>query len=68
MIGWENGVDKIENLILNPIMEKIREVRSRFEDILFQHVCIKLNETTHKLSKEALILQEGNMVTIEIRR
>ena len=65
MIGWENGVDKIENLILNPIMEKIREVRSRFEDILFQHVCIKLNETAHKLSKEALILQEGKLVTME---
>jgi ribonuclease HI len=64
VIDWTNGVNKIENLILNPIMEKITEVRSRFEDISFQHVFRELNKTADKLSKEALILQGGKLVTV----
>lgn len=41
---WANRVSKIGYLIPNPLMEKIREVRSRLDEILFQHVYRELNE------------------------
>jgi hypothetical protein len=39
-INWANGANKIEYLILNPIMENFREIRSRYEDI-FISACVQ---------------------------
>jgi hypothetical protein len=54
-----------QSLLLQPIIDKFKEVANLFEHVPFQHVCIELNEQAEKLSKEALSLQEGLLVTTE---
>jgi hypothetical protein len=53
--NWANGENKMENLLLLPIMDIIREVRNNFVDVYFQHVFRELDEKAYKLSKEALL-------------
>lgn len=64
IIDWAKGTNKLESLLLAPIIEKI-EVRNRFEMVSFQHTYRELNEKVSKIPKEALTLQEGPLVLSE---
>lgn len=58
VIDRANGKNKIENLIPNPIMERIIKVSSRLEDISFLNIYCELKDTVDKLSKD-LSLPQG---------
>lgn len=59
MVDWANNQGRIDNLMLEPIMNQFLEVKGKFEEIFFSHVYREFNTIADKLSKEALILQEG---------
>lgn len=57
VIDWEKHINKLESLLLTPIMEK-NEVRNMFEHVFFQHEYRELHEKFDKISTKALTLQE----------
>lgn len=59
---WANHQCCIRNLGLQVIMNLVQEVKASFDSILFTHVYQEFNSHADKLSKEALILQEGNLL------
>ena len=57
VIDWANlKYVKLENLVFNPILILIKELRSPFEYISLTHVFIELNSHANNLSKVVLIL------------
>jgi ribonuclease HI len=67
LMDWENGKNQITNMALSPIMELCLEKKKIFEEISFSHVYREFNYKADKLSKEALILQEGHLIEQEFR-
>jgi len=53
MVDWKNKKCRIENLVLEPIMNQVLEV------ISISHVYQEFNIIVDQLSKEALLLQDG---------
>jgi hypothetical protein len=65
--SWDKGVKKVENLILNLIMERVNEVRNMLEVIKLQYMYRELTNNVDKLFKEALSLHEGDLLTMELK-
>jgi hypothetical protein len=59
---WKEQAGKFNS---SSIIDKTSKVRNMLVSISFQHVFRELNEKADKLSKEALLLQEGLLVTAE---
>ena len=60
VIEWANPNHNIGNLHLKPFMNQIVEVKYNFHYISFTYLYREFNTNIENLSKDALLLQEGN--------
>jgi ribonuclease HI len=65
ILDWVNDKNSMENSVLQPLTEKLREVKNQFNSVSFHHMYRELNEFADQLSKEALTLHEGLVITSE---
>jgi hypothetical protein len=68
LIDWANSKCQITNLALRSIIQKILEVKSLFDHLAFSHIYREFNTKAYYLSKGALPLQEGSLLSQEFRR
>jgi len=62
-ISWCNNQCIISNLTLPPILDRVLEARSRFQNISFEHVYREFNSKADALLKKALLLEEGTQIS-----
>lgn len=59
--------NNISFLEMWPILDRIMEKKLIFEEVSFAHVYREFNHKVDQLSKEALILEEGCLLGLEIK-
>jgi hypothetical protein len=66
-MDWANGKCQLTNLATCPISHRFVELNNLFNFISFPHIFGELNTKIDPLSKVALSLQEGALVSQEYR-
>ena len=68
LMDWCNKKLHITNIQLQSILQHIKEERIGYEHLTFDHLYRELNQKVNGLSKEAIFLKDGVLVTQEFRR
>jgi hypothetical protein len=56
VIDWAKNKCDIDNLLLNPSMNQILEIKISFDNISFYHIFREYNTKIDQLAKEAILL------------
>jgi ribonuclease HI len=65
VVDWFNGKCQINNLVLSPLLDKIREVGSLFGILFVEHLYREFNTMVDGLSKDFVAQQEGLLLSHE---
>ena len=52
VIDWAIDIAQFSNIVLEPILERILEIKALFEGVSFAHVFREFNHKAYQLSKE----------------
>ena len=68
MVDQANNKCRVDNMVPEPLMNQVIEVKEIFEEELsFSHVYREFNVIVDQLSKESLLLHESNLFEQDFR-